>query len=945
MLEVFTVGGGEYLVNTFNAVAAWSGGGGYRSLLRVVMVMGLIYALLVVAFTLNFRAWLNWFLGATAIYGCLMVPTIEVKVTDRINPSLAPATVSNVPLGLAVLASFTTQVGDWMTRTAETVFVMPSELNYSTNGMVYGARLFDATRNFVIRDAEFSTNLEQHFKQCVFGDVLLYRKSLTQLAKATDLWAEIGPGSEARSQEWLERQGDGTVTSFIVTCRTAYQTLSGQWSTMIAANAPVWGREAYPKLSNDAAAAKLMHDVPIVNTAFTGNGDDFVGIMRQNSAINAFMQARAGMAGSSADASIDTFATTRADMQARNTYNSIAQQAMAWVPILNIVLTVVFFAMFPVIFPLFLMPQTGVSTLRGYAMGFFYLAAWGPLYVILHMVCMTRAEGAATGIAGGGMTLGSYAGIGAVNGETATIAGFMLMSIPFLAAGLAKGAMSIAGQATSMLAPAQNAAEASALEQTTGNYSYGNVSWANSTSNMRQSDQWTTAASYMGGAASTSWRQDNGALVSTFGNGQEVFDTGNAISRLGFTPTVSTGTVSEWREMAGEAHRQAQAFENAAQEMVTWTKTDRSAFGTSTDRSSGWDSGTGRSSNTSIEKFDRVTGSSSQGLDERSSVSQSQRISEGHDRSAGTVDSITGKLDGSASLPLSAIRGRLGGRTDGSQRTGGSGLPGISGGVGISKTGQQQDTLRHSTDTTRNTDSSSTAATGTRDEHSNGTGATTSDGTYDRSGTFERASTSSSSSVSQEQALAKARSYSESARRLEELSRQLSRDASYAETHGMQLSENLSQDLAQWYRGQQAANPGLDAPELWATALSDQQRAVRSEMITRWMREKQDAIRSEIAPSLSEPSLVEVARPSVVDASDVTGSYHPHGIRGLPPAPVSGDDGAAFAVIEQGRSQLADDKEASRLSRIGSVEASAGLQTEVNRDRNRGFFSDPNLRK
>ncbi len=32
-------------------------------------------------------------------------------------------------------------------------------------------------------------------------------------------------------------------------------------------------------------------------------------------------------------------------------------------------------------------------------------------------------------------------------------------------------------------------------------------------------------------------------------------------------------------------------------------------------------------------------------------------------------------------------------------------------------------------------------------------------------------------------------------RRLEELSQQLSRDASYAETHGMQLSENLSQDL------------------------------------------------------------------------------------------------------------------------------------------------------
>jgi conjugal transfer mating pair stabilization protein TraG len=115
--------------------------------------------------------------------------------------------------------------------------------------------------------------------------------------------------------------------------------------------------------------------------------------------------------------------------------------------------------------------------------------------------------------------------------------------------------MSIAGQATSMLAPAQNAAEAAALEQTTGNYSYGNVSWANATSNMRQSDQWSIAPSFMGGATSVGWRQDNGAVVSGFGNGQDVIDMSGAISRLGFTPTMNSGTVAEWREMASEAHR------------------------------------------------------------------------------------------------------------------------------------------------------------------------------------------------------------------------------------------------------------------------------------------------------------------------------------------------------------------------------------------------------
>ena len=56
-LEVFTIGGGEYIVNVFNAVAAWTGGGGYRSMLQVVMVMGFIYSLFVVAFSLDWRAW------------------------------------------------------------------------------------------------------------------------------------------------------------------------------------------------------------------------------------------------------------------------------------------------------------------------------------------------------------------------------------------------------------------------------------------------------------------------------------------------------------------------------------------------------------------------------------------------------------------------------------------------------------------------------------------------------------------------------------------------------------------------------------------------------------------------------------------------------------------------------------------------------------------------
>jgi hypothetical protein len=74
-VEVFTVGGGEYLVNVFNAIAAWSGAGGYRALLRVVMVMGFAMALMTTAWNMDPRALIRWFMQATLMYMVLMVPT------------------------------------------------------------------------------------------------------------------------------------------------------------------------------------------------------------------------------------------------------------------------------------------------------------------------------------------------------------------------------------------------------------------------------------------------------------------------------------------------------------------------------------------------------------------------------------------------------------------------------------------------------------------------------------------------------------------------------------------------------------------------------------------------------------------------------------------------------------------------------------------------------
>jgi conjugal transfer mating pair stabilization protein TraG len=135
-VNVITSGGGQYIVNVLNAVAAWTGGGGFRSMLQVVMVMGLGYSLLVMAFSLNWRVLFHWFLSATAMYMCMIVPTTTVVVSDTINPTVGNGAVANVPIGLAMVASFSSQVNNWLTKTAESVFTMPSALTYSAGGMI-----------------------------------------------------------------------------------------------------------------------------------------------------------------------------------------------------------------------------------------------------------------------------------------------------------------------------------------------------------------------------------------------------------------------------------------------------------------------------------------------------------------------------------------------------------------------------------------------------------------------------------------------------------------------------------------------------------------------------------------------------------------------------------------------------------------------------------------
>ncbi len=568
-VEVFTIGGGEYLVNVFQAVASWTGSGGYGSLLQVIMVIALGLMMLTLALSQDWRGWMRDFMVVLLIYSAQMVPRMTVHVTDRINPSLAPAQVANVPLGLAAVAGFSSQVGDYLVRAAEVVFGLPDDLNYSQSGMIYGVRLLQATQELRLQDAEFAANLDEHFRVCVFYDIALGQYSMYDLSRADDIWAFIGPGAPGRAQRWLSRTASGVETT-IVSCQEAYAALDAQWvngsNGILDRLGEIFGRSLYPKATTSVAKAKLFSELPGAYSYLTSTSKAAADVMKQSVLMNAMSQSMHTMAGTSGAAAIDVYAATRASLQTQNAYRAISHAAMKWVPILQIVLTVVFYALFPVLFPLFLMPRTGPLVLRGYLTGFFYLAAWGPLYVILHMILMFKAgtDTTAAGVAGsGGLTMASSAGISGVMDDIGVLAGYLVASIPFIAAGMARGAMAIGGHAHAFLAPSQEAAAEASREATTGNISLGTTNFDTHAYNSFQGNRWAVAGEFSGGNPSFGWRQADGSVLTQHG-ATEVMDV--ARSNLPVSPSLTQAIGSEYGRASSLARSRGEQISETAGE-------------------------------------------------------------------------------------------------------------------------------------------------------------------------------------------------------------------------------------------------------------------------------------------------------------------------------------------------------------------------------------------
>jgi conjugal transfer mating pair stabilization protein TraG len=206
--------------------------------------------------------------------------------------------------------------------------------------------------------------------------------------------------------------------------------------------------------------------------------------------------------------------------------------------------------------------------------------------------------------------------------------------------------------------------------------------------------------------------------------------------------------------------------------------------------------------------------------------------------------------------------------------------------AGYNNSYSRSNTSNDSNSSSSNRDKSLSVTGGVSRDHATGATVSTNDGTFSQSGQFSRSQQSESRTKAIEESLSRIESYNEQARHYRELSQSLEQHASFAESSGFNLTQDLSQDLARYYDKEVANAPSGVLPGLWETNLSSTQEGMRNAAIGKWADQRSEAIERDIQSALSNPALEGIELPGVASEASVVGRYS--GGSGLPsPRPVA----------------------------------------------------------
>lgn len=586
-VEVWTTGGGFFILDVFTYLAAFDGSNAQDTFLYMGLMAGVIFAVAKLAFWGSPRDTLLWFFSCVVVLGLSVGPKARVIVMDTTQPLNIYGAVDNVPWSVAQLASWTSTAGYVLTSKIEQLMSAPNDVSYQSSGMVVGASIYAQASRWRSVAPAMNELLTNFFQNCMVEGANLGLVDLEDLALAPNLGSFITNNAPA-SLAYFDPVA-GTVSSCSAGASSIVAAVNGEVSNLLTQKAA-----GLFNLQNGATpgvyatkVSNMLSSFQIFMGAASSSATETLSQSMMIHAMDDSIQRFIALSGNTGAMAI--YQSARAEAQTRSSYLVSGTQAVNWVPKLKIAFEALYYGAFPLALCLMLTPMAAV-VLKGYLGGFVWLASWDPLSAILHSIVIKSAAGdyrdAMLVFDTGGtsqyvMNWANHLGIQSVEQDVGVVAGYLLMSVPFLASALFFGAGRMSGLATSMLAVSQGAAIETGREAATGDISLANLSMNNMAANNASvrnhsynntnankhdthSFNWDTGQTVVGA---------DGVARTTHGNGAVTYDASRATSRgvasLNLRKSVGSGVQERVDASTRAAESSVQALSTSMSQTIS----------------------------------------------------------------------------------------------------------------------------------------------------------------------------------------------------------------------------------------------------------------------------------------------------------------------------------------------------------------------------------------
>ena len=573
-LDIWVTSSGGMITMGLNAVATVMENGGWKSTIWVAEMLGIAFCVMTYLRTHSLGAMFGWGMTFVLVTALLLTPKVTVVVNDLTAPDTI-GRVDNVPAGLALPLNLVTGVAYTLTTTYEDIFHFPDERAYTKTGMLFASKLMQDSFTIDSRNPVLAYNMGEYAKNCVVPDIMLNHKySMQDVMESEDVQAQIFSNpSPLRAIYWR----DATGTTFMV-CRDAAPRLK----TLLTAEANNTGStfmaHAVSMLpGNNAPQTVYAEQLAGSYEYFLGSSKSAQAIMMQNIAVAGLRRGlNSYVKGMNDTASMVDIASEQSLMKLRLAHAVSYTIATEVLPQLHTVLLLFCICIFPVMVLALYVREIAWSVIKSYLNFMGSLMLWPVMFAIFNFAVNYSTQNSfhATG-----PTLSNMNRLMETSTTTAGIAGWLMLSIPFLAfrlfTGLGQGFASLSSSLGSALSSA-SAADSGAVAS--GNMSVGNVQMDNINGHKTDLNR-----AYREGM--TTMQLGNGAMRTMTQDGQTVYDASGATSRLPvdlhLDRNLASAAQRSVRDSMAQTEMAAQGYNHSVQETGSQLKQFHEQFGNS----------------------------------------------------------------------------------------------------------------------------------------------------------------------------------------------------------------------------------------------------------------------------------------------------------------------------------------------------------------------------